>query len=64
MLTEARKDEIREHVECSVRASGIRMVTFGRRYVEEEKRFALHYGQNFGLRREGDGIMVPAGMTK
>lgn len=64
MLTEARKDEIREHVECSVRASAIRMVTFGHKYTEEEKQLALHYGGNFGLRREGNGIMVPAGMTK
>ena len=64
MVTESRKDEIKQDVEDAIRGSAIRMVHFGREYTGEEKDFAVGYGSNFDLSVESDHISVPAGMNK
>ena len=64
MITEDRKEQIKQEVVDALNGSAKWMITFGKDYTQEEKQFACHCGQNFDLEIVGDIIMVPGRVGK
>ena len=50
MLTQERKDYVREAVEGAIRHWGkFHLCNFGVSFTQEEKEYAIHIGQKFGV---------------
>lgn len=64
MITEDRKEQIRQETVDAINGSAKWMIKFGKGYSQEEKKYACHCGQEFNLSIVNDVVLVPAGLRK